>query len=75
MTFRNQKKILRPTVSRQHSQKQNKIQGKCSNTSITKMGFAVHFSHKCKPRIKAHSTKQQNKITNLNYVKKKEITN
>lgn len=56
---------LRPIVSRQHSQKQNKIQGKCSNISITKLGFAVNFSYKCKSRIKTHSTKQQNKITTL----------
>lgn len=49
--------------SKQHSQKQNKIQEKNSNASITKLGFAVNFSHKFKPRIKVHSTKQQNNYT------------
>lgn len=58
--------ILRPTVNNTHKKKkQNKIQGKSSNASITKLGFAVNFSHKCKPRIKVHSTKQQNKVTTL----------
>lgn len=65
MTFRNEQMIMRPTVSKQRSQKQNKIQGKSYNASITKLGFAVNFNHKRKAKIKVHSTKQQNKMTTL----------
>lgn len=49
--------------SKQHSQKKKKFQGKRSNASITKLGFTVNFSNKRKPRIKVHSTKQQNNYT------------
>lgn len=53
--------IMRPTVNNTHKKK--KIQGKRSNASITKLGFTVNFSNKRKPRIKVHSTKQQNNYT------------
>lgn len=64
MAFRNETNDNK--AQRQHSQKQNKIQEESSNPSITRLGLAVNFSHKCKLEIKAQSTKQQNKtVTTL----------